>query len=389
MITHKGVMHLHEYQAKELFQRYGIPFPPFEVVRTMDEAEAVLERTGWDDVILKIQVHAGGRGKAGGVRRCKGKQEILEGVKALLGFKLVNNQTGPLGVISSCLIIAPAITYVKEFYLAGLIDRKEGAPYLILSSEGGMEIEEVAAKSPEKILRLRIYPGSPLKGYQKQIIKKELGWGEEEFSLLENVAKVLLEEDATLVEINPLVSTSKGLLALDAKVSIDENALFRHKGLADEEDKTQLPLQEVEAKERGLAFVALEGSIGCVVNGAGLAMATMDLLHLLGGKPANFLDVGGSGTAEAISAGFAILLDDPKVKGIFVNIFGGIMSCETIAEGVIQALQGRQKLPPIVIRLEGTHVDQGMQKLKNCGLPLKLSRDLEEAASLIVQLVGK
>jgi len=379
-------MDLHEYQAKEVFQRYDIPFPPFAVVRSLEKAEAVLEKEGWDEVVLKIQVHAGGRGKAGGVKLVSGQKDILAGVKALLNFHMVNRQTGPLGVTSSCLMMAPAINFDKEYYLAALIDRKEGAPYLIISSEGGMEIEEVAAKSPEKILRLRIYNDLKLKGFQKELLKKLLEWGDEEFKLVEKVAKLLLHEEASLVEINPLVRTDKGLIALDAKVSIDDNALFRHKELADMEDMSQLPPAEAEARERGLAFVTLDGSIGCVVNGAGLAMATMDLLSLLGGKPANFLDVGGSGTVDAIAGGVSILLHDPKVKGIFVNIFGGIMSCETIAEALLKALHGHKELPPIVIRLEGTHVKEGMDKLKASGLSIVLEPDLEKAAATIVKL---
>ncbi len=379
-------MDLHEYQAKEVFQRYEIPFPPFAVVRSLEKAEALLEKEGWEEVVLKIQVHAGGRGKAGGVKLVSGKKAILEGVASLLNFHMVNKQTGPLGVTSSCLMMAPAISFEKEFYLAALIDRKEGAPYLIVSSEGGMDIEEVAAKEPQKILRLRIYPDLKMKGYQKELLTKALGWGEEEFGLMEKVARLLIGEEATLVEINPLVKTSKGLLALDAKLSIDDNALFRHKEVAEMEDVTQLPSTEAEARERGLAFVTLEGSIGCVVNGAGLAMATMDLLSLLGGKPANFLDVGGSGTVDAIAGGISILLHDPKVKGIFVNIFGGIMSCETIAEALIQSLEGKKNLPPIVIRLEGTHVEEGMKKLKAFALPTVLEPDLKKAAEAIVKL---
>jgi len=379
-------MDLHEYQAKEVFQRYDIPFPPFAVVRSLEKAEAVLEKEGWDEVVLKIQVHAGGRGKAGGVKLVSGQKDILAGVKALLNFHMVNRQTGPLGVTSSCLMMAPAINFDKEYYLAALIDRKEGAPYLIISSEGGMEIEEVAAKSPEKILRLRIYNDLKLKDFQKELLKKLLEWGDEEFKLVEKVAKLLLQEEASLVEINPLVRTDKGLIALDAKVSIDDNALFRHKELADMEDMSQLPPAEAEARERGLAFVTLDGSIGCVVNGAGLAMATMDLLSLLGGKPANFLDVGGSGTVDAIAGGVSILLHDPKVKGIFVNIFGGIMSCETIAEALLKALHGHKELPSIVIRLEGTHVKEGMDKLKASGLSIVLEPDLEKAAATIVKL---
>lgn len=382
-------MHLHEYQAKEFLGRYGIASPPFIVVSSAEEAKRGLGSL--EQAVVKVQVHAGGRGKAGGVRRLVGKEKILEAIEELIGFRMVNKQTGPSGIVVEKLMVGPSIDIDKEYYLAVVIDREKRQLVLIASSEGGMEIEEVAAENPEKILTIPLYDDGRIRGFQGIRLAKFLGWekdiAKQGIEMAGALVKAFIEMDASLVEINPLVKTTEGkLFALDAKVTIDDNALFRQELLRGMEDLNQLPEAERKARNAELAYVALDGDIGCMVNGAGLAMATMDIIQLFGGRPANFLDVGGSATEEKVADGFAILLRDPHVKAILVNIFGGIMNCQTIASGLIAACKTQKVHVPLVVRLEGTNVEEGKRMLKESGLPIISASSLSEAAELIVKM---
>lgn len=384
-------MNLHEYQAKEILKRYGIPIPPFAVIATVNELDAALKALGTEEVVVKIQVHAGGRGKAGGVKIAKGREAIRSAAKELIGFKLVNQQTGPDGVISEKVLISPISPIKKEYYLGAVIDRKSGKALLIATPEGGMEIEEVAKKHPEKILKVPIPLDGKLKNYKLWEVAKFMGWKEEReegMHIVRQLAKAFMELDASLLEINPLVTDGKGsIIALDAKLAIDENALFRHKEIAEHFDNSQLPKLEAEAKKYDLNYIALDGQIGCMVNGAGLAMATMDIIEYYGGKPANFLDVGGGATKERVAQGFKILLSDPKVKAILVNIFGGIMNCGTLAEGIIEACREVNLRVPLIVRMEGTNVEQGRKLLAESKLKITVAKDLAEAAQESVKAV--
>jgi succinyl-CoA synthetase beta subunit len=377
-------MNLHEYQAKELLKSYGLPIPEFVVASSVDEAKKVK----WDQAVLKIQVHAGGRGKAGGVKFAKTHAEIASVAAKLIGMKMVNNQTGPEGIIAHKILISKPVDIEKEFYLSLLIDRDSASPILIASPEGGMEIEEIAVKRPEKILKLKFT--RKLRPYQLLRLAKFMGWqgaiAKQGIGIAEMLAKCFMESDASLVEINPLVLTKEGeLTLLDAKLSIDDNALFRHKDLADYYDPTQVSPQEAAAKQFDLAYIAMEGEIGCMVNGAGLAMATMDIIQLFGGSPANFLDVGGSATKEKVSEGFKIILSDPKVKAILVNIFGGIMNCGTLALGIVHACREQNVKVPLIVRMEGTNVQEGKRILKESELKIESVDDFQKAAETAVR----
>ena len=383
-------MNLHEYQAKELLQIYGIPVPPFRVASKHQDVEKIIRDLHLKQAVIKIQVHAGGRGKAGGVKFAKSREEILSVAEQLIGMKMVNNQTGSEGVIAHQILIAPAIDIEKEYYLGAIVDRNEAEAVLIASPEGGMEIEEIASKHPDKILTIPIGIQGDVKPYHLLRLAKFMGWEkqtlEEGMKIAAALGKLFIDKDASLLEINPLVKSKEGKLwALDAKLSIDDNALFRQPDIVAYDDPSQHSPNEVEAKKYDLAYIALEGNIGCMVNGAGLAMATMDLIKYAGGKPANFLDVGGSATAEKIAAGFKILVSDPHVKAILVNIFGGIMSCATIAEGILTALQEHPMKIPLVVRMEGTHVDEGKKMLEKSGLKILTADRLENAAALVVK----
>jgi succinyl-CoA synthetase beta subunit len=384
-------MNLHEYQAKEILKKYGIPVPEQRVIAKIEEVPAALSSLGVEEAVLKVQIHAGGRGKAGGVKLAKGKEKILAEAKALLGMKIVNGQTGKEGVIAEKVLISPISAFDKEYYLGAVIDRKSAQAILIASPEGGVEIEEVAAQSPEKILKLPIPQDGKMRGYQLWEVAKFMGWEKEReqgMHLVKQLAKVFIELDASLLEINPLVRLKEGgLLALDAKLAIDDNALFRHRELAEAFDARQLPPLEAEAREFDLAYIALDGSIGCMVNGAGLAMATMDIIEYYGGKPANFLDVGGGATKEKVAQGFKILLKDPKVKAILVNIFGGIMNCETLSEGIVSAAREEGLHIPLVVRMEGTNVERGREILAQSGLTITVANGLAEAAESAVKAV--
>lgn len=383
-------MNIHEYQAKIILQKYGIPVPPFAVIDRMEDIDSIIEKLDIDQAVVKIQVHAGGRGKGGGVKLAKSRPQIKEYARQLLGMKLVNEQTGPEGVIAHQVLISPILDYRKEFYAGAVIDRKRAQAVLIISPEGGMDIEEVAHHHPEKVLTMPIPLNGRLRSYQLIELCKFMGWKgaalQQGKQLLASLARAFIDTDASLLEINPLVETREGnLQALDAKLSVDDNAVYRQKELASFFDPTQVNPAEVRAKQFDLSYVALDGNIGCMVNGAGLAMSTMDIVHLHGGKPANFLDVGGGASKEKVAEGFKIILSDPNVKAILINIFGGIMNCETIAEGIISAASDLQVRVPLIVRMEGTNVEQGKKLFADSPIPIILANDLSDAAEKAVK----
>lgn len=387
-------MNTHEYQAKEILKRYGVPIPEFGVAASVSEVEKFLDLHDIKQAVVKIQVHAGGRGKAGGVKFGKTKQEILEAARQLIGMKMVNNQTGPEGVIAHRIIITKPVDIKKEYYLGAIIDREQSRPILIASPEGGMDIEEVAAKHPEKILTLPIELSGKVHSYHLVRLAKFMGWQKETakqgMKTAVALAKAFIGTDASLLEINPLVETPSGdIWALDAKLSVDDNALFRQKEIAEMYDPSQNLPNEVVAKEFDLAYIALDGNIGCLVNGAGLAMSTMDIIQYYGGTPANFLDVGGGASKEKVAEAFKIILADPQVKAILVNIFGGIMNCATIAQGIIAASSELAIKVPLVVRLEGTNVDEGKRLLKESGLKIETADSLDEAAKKAVAVLKR
>jgi len=382
-------MNLHEYQAKKILKKYGLPIPEFGVASSVEEARRIADELHLTQAVLKIQVHAGGRGKAGGVKFAKTKEEIGKLAKQLIGMKMVNQQTGPEGVIAHKILISKPADIEKEFYLGAVIDRDSARPILIASPEGGMEIEEIAHKSPEKILKLPFSSDGKLRSYQLLRLTKFMGWSgplaKQGAMIAAKLAKCFMDVDASLLEINPLVQTPTGeLLLLDAKLSIDDNALFRQPEIAAFYDPTQVSVQEAAAKQFELAYIAMHGDIGCMVNGAGLAMATMDIIQLFGGAPANFLDVGGGSSKEKVAEGFRIILSDPKVKAILVNIFGGIMNCATLAEGIVNACKEQKIKVPLVVRMEGTNVEEGKRILKESGLKIITAEDFKKAAELAV-----
>jgi succinyl-CoA synthetase beta subunit len=384
-------MKIHEFQAKWILEKFGIPVPQFAVISSLQEIEELLRIEGWQTCVLKVQVHAGGRGKAGGVKFAKSRREILEVTRELLGKKIVNEQTGPEGLIAHHLMVSPPIEIAREYYLGMTIDREHAQRILLASPVGGMDIEQVAQQEPEKVLILPLPTDGVFRSYHLIRIVKFMGWtgkmAEQGGAIINAVVKAFIETDASLLEINPLVETPQGeLYALDAKLVIDDNALFRHPELKSLFDPSQVNSQEAKAQQHDLAYVALSGDIGCMVNGAGLAMATMDLIQHFGGRPANFLDVGGGATKEKVAEGFKIILSDPKVKAILVNIFGGIMNCETLAAGIIEAAKNLHLHVPLVVRLEGTNVALGKQLLKNSGLNIISVSDLTEAAEQVVRM---
>lgn len=382
-------MDIHEYQAKEILRKYGISIPDYSIATSADEVVKIAKAKGWDQVVLKVQVHAGGRGKAGGVKIARNEKEMQEYASKLIGMKIVNNQTGPKGIIANQIMVTPLVDIKNEYYFGAVIDRKKAQAMLILSKEGGMDIEEVAHKHPERILKVPVTNNGSLHSYNLIRIMDFMGWtgklAEQGKQLALAVAKAFVETDSSLMEINPLVETKQGdLVALDAKISIDDNALYRQKQIAAYYDATQLPEAERQAKVYDLAYVALDGNIGCMVNGAGLAMATMDIIQLAGGKPSNFLDVGGGASEEKVAAAFKLILSDPHLKAILVNIFGGIMNCETLAAGIISAAGGLKINVPLVVRMEGTNVEQGKKLLEKSGLGITIAASLGEAADKVV-----
>ncbi len=378
-------MNVHEYQAKEILKKYGIPIPDFGVASNEKEVQEVINRLGLKEAVIKIQVHAGGRGKAGGVQFAKSPEEIKKIAKDLIGMKLVNKQTGPRGVVAKKVLISSPCDIEKEYYMGAIIDRENARPVFIASPEGGVEIEEIAAKTPEKILQLPIGLNGKLKPYHTLRLANFMGWKKEQAKMGRKIAcglaKAFMETDASLLEINPLILTPSGeIFALDAKLSIDDNALFRQSDIAAMYDPSQQLESEVAAKQFDLSYIPLSGDIGCMVNGAGLAMATMDIIQYYGGSPANFLDVGGGASKEKVAEGFKIILADPHVKAILVNIFGGIMDCAVLAEGIIAAARDFSIKIPLVVRMEGTNVEQGKKRLKESGLAITTANSLEDAA---------
>ncbi len=386
-------MNIHEYQAKEILRSYGVTIPPFGVASNALEVEALIEKMNLKEAVLKIQVHAGGRGKAGGVKFAKNPEEIRSLAKQLIGMKMVNNQTGSEGVVAKKILISAPLDIQKEYYLGAAIDRELGQPVLIASKEGGMDIEEVAEKFPEKILKLPIELSGEVRSFRLVRLMNFMGWkgekAKEGMRMTKALAKAFIATDASILEINPLVEAEGRLWALDAKLSVDENALFRQAEIAACYDPSQQSKTEVEAKEFDLAYVAMDGNIGCMVNGAGLAMATMDLIYCYGGKPANFLDVGGGASKEKVAAGFRIILEDPQVQAILVNIFGGIMDCAVLAEGIIAAAREFSIRVPLIVRMEGTNVEEGKRLLKESKLAIVSADSLSEAAEKAVATLKK
>ena len=387
-------MNLHEYQSKNVFRNYGLPVPVNRVVQSPADATmaaAALEGGSW---VVKAQVHAGGRGKAGGVRLVNDTESLTHTVGEMLGSRLVTIQTGDQGQPVNQVLIEQGCNIARELYLGAVIDRSSRRVVLMASTEGGVDIEQVAAESPEKILRTTLNPLTGLQPYQGRELAFGLGLEGEQIkqfvALLSGLARMFIEKDLSLVEINPLVVTSEGdLLCLDAKINIDDNALYRQPDLLEMRDTSQEDERENRAKEWDLNYISLDGDIGCMVNGAGLAMATMDLIKLCGGEPANFLDVGGGASKERVSEAFKIILSDDNVKGILVNIFGGIVRCDLIAEGIIGAVEEVHVNVPVVVRLEGNNAERGSQLLSDSGLNLIAANDLTDAAQKIVAEVGK
>ena len=387
-------MNLHEYQAKHLLSKYGVPVPPSEVVWNQDEAVEVAKRLGCDRWVVKAQVHAGGRGKAGGVRLVDTIDELKSAVKDLIGTRLVTFQTDEKGQpVNQVLIEAPS-DIDQELYLGAVIDRASQRVVFMASTEGGMEVEEVAAEHPEKILKASVDPAVGLQAYQCRELFFGLGL---DASLLRSFTKMMLdlyrvfvERDFSLLEINPLVITKrKELVCLDAKINIDDNALYRQSALREMRDPSQEDERENRAQQWDLNYIALDGDIGCMVNGAGLAMATMDLIKLNGGNPANFLDVGGGATQERVTEAFKIIVSDKNVKGILVNIFGGIVRCDLIADGIIAAVSEVGVEVPVVVRLEGNNADLGAKKLADSGLNIIAANGFADAAKRIVNVVNQ
>ncbi len=390
-------MNVNEFQAKQLFGQFGVPVPRGKEITSPEAGASWAAELNTPVFVVKAQIHAGGRGKAGGVKITKDKAAVPGLVKELIGKTLITHQTGPKGREVRRLLIEEGAGIAKELYLSILVDRDTGWPVFIASTEGGMEIEVVAAKMPEKIIREAIDPAVGFQAYNGRNIAFALGLPAMEaavvtpfIQMLGNLYRLFMEKNAAMVEINPLVITSdKKLIALDGKVSFDDNALFRHADVQQMRDLHEEDPLEIEAGENNLNYIKLDGNIGCMVNGAGLAMATMDVIKLAGSEPANFLDVGGGATKETVAAGFQILLKDPNVKGIFINIFGGIVRCDRIAHGVIEAAKEVKINVPLVVRLQGTNADEGRKLLAESGLKLQVANDLWEAAQKIVKLTGK
>jgi len=390
-------MNIHEFQAKQLFGQFGIPVPKGKEIKTPLAAEKWAAALNSPVFVVKAQIHAGGRGKAGGVKLTKNAAEVPVLAKEILGKTLVTHQTGPKGRKVRRLLIEEGAGIAKELYLSLLVDRDLGWPVFIASTEGGMEIEEVAAHTPEKIVKEPIDPAVGFQGYNGRNLAFGIGLQNLEpavlnpfVAMLGNLYRLFMEKNASLVEINPLViTTDKRLIALDGKVSFDDNALFKHEDVRGMRDLHEEEPLEIEATNNNLNYVKLDGNIGCMVNGAGLAMATMDVIKLAGSEPANFLDVGGGATKETVAAGFRILLKDKNVKGIFINIFGGIVRCERIAHGVIEAAKEVNIKIPVVVRLQGTNAEEGRKLLSESGLKVDVATDLWEAAQKIVAVTGK
>ncbi|HKS94052.1 MAG TPA: ADP-forming succinate--CoA ligase subunit beta [Gammaproteobacteria bacterium] len=387
-------MNLHEYQAKRLFAAYDIPVPNGRPATTPDAAVAAARDLGGSLWVVKAQVHAGGRGKAGGVKLCRGYDEVHAAAAALLGRRLVTHQTGPAGLPINTVLIESGSDIKRELYLSVLVDRAREQVVFMASAAGGMEIEEVAARTPEKIFRVWVHPAAGVQPHQVRDLAFGLGLGQKEQQAafgktVHGLYRLFMEKDASLVEVNPLIVTAAGrVLALDAKVNLDDNALYRQPELAAMRDASQEDARESEARQHELNYVSLDGDIACMVNGAGLAMATMDIIKLHGGRPANFLDVGGGATKERVTVAFKLILSNQSVKAILVNIFGGIVRCDLIAEGIIAAVKDVGVRVPVVVRLEGTNVEQGKALLAKSGLAITPANDLTDAARKVVAAAG-
>jgi succinyl-CoA synthetase beta subunit len=390
-------MNIHEYQAKELLQKFDVATTRGRVASSLDEAEQIARELGDIDIVVKAQIHSGGRGKGtfkngfkGGVHVRRTPDEVRDVALKMLGQILVTHQTGPAGRKVNKLLIAESADIAREIYFAILLDRATAAPVIVASIEGGVEIEAVAAKSPEKIIREPIDPLAGLQPFQTRKLAKQLGFESSQLKnaskLFEGLYRTFVAYDCSMVEVNPLVVTTKGdVLALDAKFNFDDNALYRHPEIAALRDIAQEDPREVEASKHGLNYIALDGNIACLVNGAGLAMATMDIIKFYGGEPANFLDVGGGATEEQVTEAFKILIADKKVKAILVNIFGGIMKCDIIAQGIINAAKTLKLSVPLVVRLEGTNVEAGKKLIADSGLAVIAADDLADAAQKAVK----
>jgi succinyl-CoA synthetase beta subunit len=386
-------MNIHEYQAKALLKDYGVAVLPGQVAYTADEAEAAARALGGPAWVVKAQIHAGGRGKGGGVKLARSLEEVRQLAERMLGGMLITHQTGPEGRQVRRVYVEDGCAIARELYLGAVIDRADGRLTLMASTEGGVEIEEVAANSPEKIQKVAIDPAIGFQPFHGRQIAFGLGLGGKQVSkavaFMRGVCRAFTELDASLIEINPLVVTDGGdLVALDAKMNFDANALYRQPKIVQLRDLDEEDPHEIEASRHELNYIKLDGNIGCMVNGAGLAMATMDIIKLYGGVPANFLDVGGGASKERVSAAFKLLLSDPKVEGVLVNIFGGIMRCDVIAEGIVAAAREVNIAVPLVVRLEGTNVDLGKQILSESGLAITAASDLADAAQKVVAAVG-
>jgi succinyl-CoA synthetase beta subunit len=389
-------MNIHEYQAKELLEKFDVATTQGEVATTPEEVEKIARKIGAGEIAIKAQIHAGGRGKGtftngfkGGVQICKSPQEAREIAAKMLGQTLVTHQTGPSGRVVNRVLVAESVSIGREIYFAILLDRATAAPLIVASTEGGVEIEAVAEKSPEKIIRESIHPLAGLQPFQGRKLAKQLRFESSQLKatakLFDGLYRTFVGLDCSMVEVNPLVVTTKGeVLALDAKFNFDDNALYRHPEIAAMRDTAEEDPREVEASKHGLNYIGLDGNIACLVNGAGLAMATMDIIKFYGGNPANFLDVGGGATEEQVTEAFKILISDRKVQAILVNIFGGIMRCDVIAQGIINAAKTVHLSVPLVVRLEGTNMDAGKKMLASSGLALITADDLADAAEKAV-----
>jgi succinyl-CoA synthetase beta subunit len=385
-------MNIHEYQAKAVFREFGVPVPHGIPAFTVEEAEQAAHDLGGPVWVVKAQIHAGGRGKAGGVKVVKSIEDVTREAKRILGSTLVTHQTGPRGKVVNRLYIEEGSAIERELYLSALVDRATSRVAFVVSTEGGMDIEEVAHKTPEKIVSFSVDPATGVMPHHARLAAQALGLkgplAKQMEALLPKLYAAFVAKDMSLLEVNPLVVTKSGdLVCLDAKVGFDDNALFRHADIMALRDITEEDEKEIEASKYELNYVALDGTIGCMVNGAGLAMATMDIIKLYGESPANFLDVGGSATKERVAAAFKIITSDPNVKGILVNIFGGIMKCDVIAEGVVAAVKDVGLRVPLVVRLEGTNVDKGKEIIATSNLNVTSANDLDDAAQKIVNAI--
>jgi len=387
-------MKIHEYQAKEVLKSYGVPVPKGGVAETPEEARKIAEGIGGKTIVVKAQIHAGGRGKGGGIKIVSYPEEAEKAAKEVIGMTLVTHQTGPAGRLVRRVLIEEGVEIQEELYLGVVIDRSKACPVIMASREGGVEIEKVAAESPEKIVKEWVEPDVGLRAFQANKIGFGLGFESAQVGKMRNIIlglyKVFYEKDCLLAEINPLVLTKgEELIALDAKMNFDDNGLFRHKEIASLRDLNEESPLEVEASKYNLNYIKLDGNVGCMVNGAGLAMATMDMIKMVGAEPANFLDVGGGATAEMVKHGFEILMSDPGVKVVFINIFGGILRCDTLAKGVTEAVREVKVNVPIVVRLEGTNVEEGRRILNESGLNFTVAIGMKEGAEKVVEALTK